>query len=333
MVDLSKLKRNYIETPLNRGEYPEIEDIKYLYLDCGLSREETAKICNCKPEKIKVACKKYKIAKTKDQKTALRKRTNLAKYGVENISQLNEVKDKKKQTCLKNYGVENPAQSKEVYNKIKETCLERYGVESTNSTETKKQKIKNTLIDKYGIDNVMKVFAVTDNKNTDNENFNETILTKEALQIKQKIVDNIPNMVFKIIETKRKNNSFNTSSTEEKIYNLLTKKFIVIRQYKSEKYPFYCDFYLPELDLYLEYNGTWTHGGFPYDDNKGCKKQLKRWQDKAKNSKFYLNAIETWTVRDVLKRQTAKDNNLNWLEFFNIQEFMEWYKQVCEILK
>lgn len=331
-IDFSKLSRNYNEVPLKRGEYPEIEDIKYLFLECGLSREETAKICGCTSEKVKIVCRKNNLQKTKEQRAELRKRTNLEKYGVENISQLNSIKEKKEQTCLKNYGVKNPAQSKEVYNKIKETCLERYGVESSNSTETKKQKIRNTLLDRYGIDNVMKVFTIKDNENVYEENFKEILLTEEALQIKQKIIDNIPNMIIKIIETKRKNNSFNTSSIEDKLYKLLAKKFTVERQYKSIDYPFCCDFYLVELNLYIEYNGTWTHGGFPYEDNMMCDKQLKRWQSKSAESKFYENAIETWTVRDVIKRQIAKENNLNWLEFFNMEDFMEWYNSICETL-
>ena len=26
-----------------------------------------------------------------------------------------------------------------------------------------------------------------------------------------------------------------------------------------------------------------------------------------------------------LKRETARKNNLNWIEFFNMKQFMEWY--------
>lgn len=32
----------------------------------------------------------------------------------------------------------------------------------------------------------------------------------------------------------------------------------------------------------------------------------------------YEKAINIWTVKDVLKRQTAKQNNLNYLEIFSI---------------
>lgn len=38
------------------------------------------------------------------------------------------------------------------------------------------------------------------------------------------------------------------------------------------------------------------------------------------------DAINCWTVRDVLKRNTAKQNNLNYLEFFTILELENWLK-------
>lgn len=35
----------------------------------------------------------------------------------------------------------------------------------------------------------------------------------------------------------------------------------VCPQYTSERYPFLCDFYIKPLDLYIELNLYWTHGG------------------------------------------------------------------------
>ena len=144
-----KLKRDYFKNSLKRNEFPEPEDVKYLFLHLNYSKEECAKVCNCSPNKIQVVCKQNSFVKTKEQRTEQRRRTNLQKYGCINVSQNSSIKEKKKETTLKNYGVENPAQSKIVFNKIKETCLKRYGVESSNSTEEKKQKIKQTLIRKY----------------------------------------------------------------------------------------------------------------------------------------------------------------------------------------
>ena len=52
---------------------------------------------------------------------------------------------------------------------------------------------------------------------------------------------------------------------------------------------------------------------------------IKIW--KNKNTNQYDEAINVWTVRDPLKRKTAKDNGLNWIEFFTMEEFLNWYNQ------
>lgn len=385
-----KLNRDYINNPLKHGEYPEVEDVKFLFLVLNLSREECAKICNCNPEKIKIVCQQNKFSKTKEQRAELRKKTLQQKYGVTNISQLKEIKDKKKQTTLKNYGVENPAQSSEIKNKMKETCLEKYDVESTNSLPDKKEKIKKTIQEKYGVDNIMQVFDVQEKQKqtciekygVDNaiknkeikdkkeqtcldkygkENLfgteyfkkksEETCLKKYKVtnimktekmkqyfktikpQIIAKIKEKQDETLKKILQTKRQNHSFTKSQPEDKVFEQLIKLFPnTQRQYNCELYPFACDFYIPELDLYIEYNGTWTHGAMPFENNESCNRQLQRWQEKAKTSKFYQNAIYTWTDLDVRKRQTAKQNNLNWLEFFSMTEFNTWYKQICKML-
>ena len=139
------LNRDYINNPLKRGELPDADDIKFLFLVLNLSREECANVCNCNPEKVKLVCQANKFSKTKEQRNELRKKTLQQKYGVDNISQLQEIKDKKEQTSLEHYGVKNVAQAQENKQKTKETCIDRYGVESTNMLETKKEKIRQTI--------------------------------------------------------------------------------------------------------------------------------------------------------------------------------------------
>ena len=195
-----------------------------------------------------------------------------------------------KKSCIKKYGVEYPFQSKIIKERIKQTCLERYGVESTNQLKEVKEKKKQTFLEKYGVENP---------------------------SFRKEIIDKIHN-------TKKKNHTFNTSKLEEQIYELLKLKFKEVkRQYNEERYPYRCDFYIPEEDLFIEIQGNFTHGKEPYIGTKEQKKKVKLWE--SKNTEYYNNAINVWTIRDPLKRKTAKLNNLNWMEFFNIDEFMGWY--------
>lgn len=93
------------------------------------------------------------------------------------------------------------------------------------------------------------------------------------------------------------------------------------RQHKDELYPYACDFYIPELKLYIEIQGNWTHGKHPFNKNDiNDINIVELW--KNKNTNFYIEAIYNWTIRDVVKRETAQKNSLNYLEVFstNIDE-------------
>ena len=92
-----------------------------------------------------------------------------------------------------------------------------------------------------------------------------------------------------------------------------------------------CDFYLPKYDLFIEIQGSWTHGGHPFDKNNNDDiKILHKWI--SKNTKYYDNAIEVWTKRDVEKRQIAQINNLNFVEIFSKYPDVV-IKEVSKILK
>ena len=90
----------------------------------------------------------------------------------------------------------------------------------------------------------------------------------------------------KIIESKRKNSSFNISNPEKECYKLLCFVFgeeNVKKQYnKDQRYPFLCDFYIKSKDLFVEYNGHWTHGKHPFDmNNMSDNDKLKKWKEKS----------------------------------------------------
>lgn len=79
-----------------------------------------------------------------------RKKTNFEKYGVECQFQLDSIKEKTKNTNLEKYGVDNYTKTDEYKEKARKTNLEKYGVEWYLQSEDKKQKTKNSNIEKYG---------------------------------------------------------------------------------------------------------------------------------------------------------------------------------------
>jgi hypothetical protein len=127
--------------------------------------------------------------------------------------------------------------------------------------------------------------------------------------------------------TQKLNNTFNSSSIEDKTYEILKEKYSnVIRHYKSNKYPFECDFYIPELDLYIECNYHWTHGNKPFEDTKEDNNKVNVW--KSKHTKYYDNAIYTWTNLDIRKYNIIQENKLNCKIFYSIEELKMWLNEI-----
>lgn len=236
------------------------------------------------------------------------KQTCIDRYSVEYAMQNNDIKQKNKETCLKKYGVEYVTQTELFKQKSKESCLEKYGVEYTFQVDTFREKTIKTCLEKYGVDHPMKSDIVK------NKVMHTCLLhygVEHPTQNKKIMLKAFDNRIKSM-----KGHRF--SKKEDEIYNyLITIDKDTKRQYYSELYPFHCDFYLPNFDVYIEYQGMWTHGKHPFNkDNNEDKILLEDWENKALNSKFYKSAIENWTITDPLKRETAKDNKLNYLEIF-----------------
>ena len=82
------------------------------------------------------------------------KETCLKKYGVENVSNIKSVVDKRKQTSMKNWGCENHMKNEEFLKKYKIKNLEKYGYETPFNSKEILQKCSKTVQDKYNVDNV-----------------------------------------------------------------------------------------------------------------------------------------------------------------------------------
>lgn len=253
-----------------------------------------------------------------------RKQTNLKHLGTEWPGQSQKVRDKAMETYRKHYGTDHYFQSQAFKETVIPKWIEKYGVDNPSKNENTVKKIQKTFIEKYG--------CISPNQNADVQAARRTrCIEKYGVDnwMKTEKASKLASIrKEKEIETKRKNNTLTTSKSEEKTFSLLKEKFPrTIRQYHSEKYPFYCDFYIPEKELYIELNGNWTHGFHPY--NKDSIEDSKRLMEmKEKNSKYYDKAIYVWTVLDPKKRETAKANNLNFIEFWNVEEVKTWLSTI-----
>ena len=274
------------------------------------------------------------------------KETCQEKYGVSNCFASDEKKQKIKETNLKRYGVDNPHKNKQVIEKTRNTCLERYGVLNGGGTPEAIKKIKQTKLKRYGDENFVNVEKCKQTKFEKYGNPNYTNMDKNIKTCKAKYnVDywfqsieyksNIKEYQRKARQTKIKNNTLVNSKLESMAYNLLKKYFSDIKcQWKDdEKYPYNCDFYIPEIDTWIEIQGFVTHGPEQFNENniehleKVSILKQKNMAHKTPNKNLYFEIIKCWTEVDVKKRNTAKCNNLNYKEFWNIEQLKEWLSQ------
>lgn len=253
----------------------------------------------------------HKIQSAKETKRRL--------YGNENYCNSNKIKetkkerygdpgfnnsDKAKETNLVKYGTTSPLGNKQLRRIGEETKIRRYGDPNYNNRE----KYVETMVSSYGVHNSYQLPEVR--KKIDRE---------------------------KASETKRKNKTFNSSKQEDHLYQILTElygKNDILRQYKdSERYPWSCDFYIKSLDLFIELQGFFTHGGHPFDKTNYEDLQRKSELEEKWNctkSKLYIIALNVWCNTDIKKRNLAKDNGLNYIEIFKLNVSKEEVQNLIE---
>ena len=259
--------------------------------------------------------------------------TNLRKYGFNCSSKSEIVKEKTKQTCLKRYGVEYAGQIEEAKEKSKKTCLEKYGSEyyigSKDCLEktiefskqnynvdwfTKSEKIKNkakeTMLRRYGVEYSMQI--------PKNKEYMSYLMSSYEMQERR-------------YNTMKRNHTFNSSSTEEELFLYIKSRFPkVIRQYKDKnRYPYFCDFYIPELDYFIELQGYYTHGNHPFDPNSNEDLQLIEYYKKKYGED--CQPITIWSIKDVEKRDCAKRNHLNFKEVWSLEDGKNFVNDLYDV--
>ena len=269
----------------------------------------------------------------------------ISHYGVDNPAKTDFVKKKMRETNLRKYGFNCSSKSEIVKEKIKQTCLKRYGVEYTGQIEEAKEKSKKTCLEKYGSeyyigskDRLEKTIEFSkQNYNVDwftkseeiKNKAKETMLKRYGVEYSMQIPKNKEYMSYLMssyemqerrYNTMKRNHTFNSSSTEEEFFLYIKSRFPkVIRQYKDKnRYPYFCDFYIPELDYFIELQGYYTHGNHPFDPNSNEDLQLIEYYKKKYGED--CQPITIWSIKDVEKRNCAKRNHLNFKEVWSLED-------------
>ena len=112
--------------------------------------------------------------------------------------------------------------------------------------------------------------------------------------------------------------------------HFINKSIAYEKQYSDERYPFPCDFYLPDSDTFIEINGYWSHNDHFFDESsKDDQDTLSLWIDKANHGhKQYENAVYVWSIKDRQKHEIAIKNKLNYIVLWTYDDLLNY----CENL-
>jgi len=121
-----------------------------------ISEKNSCKKTNCSNLKVKESnIKKYGVENVMqlDSNKIKSKKSNLERWGTENPNDLEIIKDKVRKTNIERYGISCYLKTEEFKLKSKISNLERWGTDNPNELEIIKNKIKGTSLNKWGVDN------------------------------------------------------------------------------------------------------------------------------------------------------------------------------------
>lgn len=320
-----QLKIHGLKTKVDhRRKYPimtaeEKEIAKYGQI--GLTHKEKLRITYDKNPEIKInAIKNWQNAwheRSEDDELIRQekiKNTKLEKYGDKNYNGI----EKRKTTNLKKYGYVSPLITEEALIKSHSSeCINiqnikrkiTYANKSQEEKDSIYKKVKETNNIRYGADSHMqsKEWLLAHPKMCSYFGSEEHKKYMSVLQEKRR-------------ETMRKNGTTNTSiSFEKRLIEYLILNYsnytIITQYYDSARYPYNCDCYIKELDLFIEFQGSYFHNWRPFT---GSELDIEEYNKMISLGGQRATIAKTWRYRDVQKRETAKKNNLNYLEYWEI---------------
>lgn len=276
----------------------------------------------------------------------------IAQHGIDNPFKLDEYQEKAAQTREERYGArytmaEGSVFADEARKKGRATrrSRERYTrVLTPDEIARRSARTAKTVRSRYGVDHVSQIPSAREAQrqraeqygkqwaekarqtNIERYGFPSWTMGDEARREISKRMSSA-RVQRQSLATKKRNATLATFFSEDALYELLVEYadqhgMTVVRQHRDEKrYPFAVDFYIPERDLFIELNGSWSHGGHWYEsDREMDQKTVQTWYKKGEKSQYYLNALGTWTERDVRKRAAARTAQLNYVTLWDGSE-------------
>jgi hypothetical protein len=274
---------------------------------------------------------KYGVDETLKNKEVIEKikKTRKEKYGDENYNNIIKIKDTKNnkykdcnynnrnkniQTCLNKYKVKNVSQIDEVKNKKKSTYYLNYGVDNYSKSLEYKSKRLNFLLNKY---NDLKIISFEKNNLTlqcdcgfDHSYDIDINILRNRIKYKT-ILCTVCSPV----------NSYSNSGNEIKLQNFIKDNYNgnITFNVRGIISPYELDIYIPDLKLAFEYNGLFWHS----EINKNKNYHFIKTEECEKNG---IRLIHIYEDDWLFKQEIVKSRILNLLG-----SSKKIYARKCEI--
>jgi len=310
------------------------------YKYCG-----RANACDCARKSVSLSVsetKKTHTAETKTKTNLKRAKTNLQRYGVENIGQTDSAKKKHKEFYESSNNIDS------VNAKIQRTLMETYGVSNARDIPGVNEKIAATLLDRHNVHNISHIDGVLEKRvktrNTKYPDFSEHMLGKWYDKLKDKYIDDLnikmltPRSEYKGIGSKyeyvcltcstkfkfkptgsspaprcKTCNPVHGSKEQEEVYDFV--KSLGISNISCNNREILngkeLDIYLPDYNIAIEYNGVYWHNDLMVDKNYHYAKFLAC---KEKGIDLYNIFSSQWKnnqkiIKSMLQSKLHKSNN------------------------
>lgn len=264
--------------------------------------------CSSECKKISVRQKQHDAQvkiwsnKTEDEIEEFKRKTSIGtKKGFQNMSIESKEAFNKSRSILAKKQYENMTTEQKIArnNKIRQT------VSNTMQNWTKEQQIEHSKKTIEGLKNMSKE-------------------KKELMYLhKRQTIENKSNEE-KTISMQRRHNPSKIEQYFIDICNLNNINYI--REYYSDQYPYSCDFYIKDSNLYIELHCSSFHNYHFYGEFITDNKYKQELEEKSKLSKWYKTKLDVWTKADIEKRDYAIKQNLNYIILWNQSQIDKFFK-------
>jgi hypothetical protein len=245
---------------------------------CGIGNN-----CKCYMNDIsKITSEGLKNRTEEDRNKTLNKRISTTKerYGVENISQNDFIKEKKKTTSLKNngfisvlqsstlkkggmirkYGVDNPMHLESVREKVRKTNLKRYGTEVASKSDIIKNKTRQTMLERYGSQSYSQIHIPKQSMEIllDRNKLRNFISNRSVIEAASELGISQPCLSQYLIRNEL--NEPGRSSYERELLTMFQNWGLDVKKNdRTEIYPNEIDFFFPQQRIGIEFCGLYYH--------------------------------------------------------------------------